>query len=157
MEKVKYIEYLAPMTKLVKGAFYGADGNLVSYDVQQRCDLGFQNLVDQDSKLRQPLCSITEKFDYNNNTYTLCKERERNLDDSWYIRGGEAVSRGFGDLDIFSTIKFGEGTRMLQQTIRDNENDRLYNTNRNYAVQGNFEYPVDTRVANKKYSFAFGN
>jgi len=156
MEKVKYIEYLAPMTQLVKGSFYGVDGNVIQFNNQQRGDLGFHNLIDEDTKLKQPNCSIREQFTYNDKSYTLCKERERNLDASWYIRNGDAVSRGFGDPDIHSRLKIGEGTRMWQQSIRDRVDDRLYATNRNFGMLGDVSFPEDTRVANKKYSFAFG-
>jgi hypothetical protein len=156
MEKIKYIEYLAPMSQLIKGTYYKADGNKIEYTNRQRTDTGFQNVVDENTSLTHPNCSIREKFVYNNKTYALCKERERNLDDSWYIRNGDGVSRGFGDLDIHSRLKIGEGTRMLQHTIRDSVHDRTYRTNRNFGVIGDVPYPVDTRVSNKVYGFAFG-
>lgn len=154
-QKVKYIEYLPPATSVVKGDLYGATGAVIQRSNQQRGDLGHYSVIDEDTRLREYKCNKTETVVYNNTTYNLCKERERNLNTGDYIPGGLMVGSGFGDMDMFTRLKFGEQTRMMQGTIKDTDNDRLYMTHRNHGMVANYEIPEDTRHLNKKYKNLF--
>lgn len=152
--KIKYIEYLQPLVDTTKGSFYKADGTIVRNN-QQRGDLGYQNLVDDETTMRFAVNNTGCKgfeVQFGNSTYQLCKERERNLDTSEYIRNGNMVNRGFGDMEVLSRIQFGENTRQVYGTVSDAEVDRNHLTHRNFGVVGDFAFPEDTRYVNKKYT-----
>jgi hypothetical protein len=87
-------------------------------------------------------------------TFKLVSDRRRNLDYSDYIPAGSKTNTGFGDINNFSRIKYGESTRSESQgPIRDKELDRFHPTFRNYQheVYGSNPLPKDTRYLNKKF------
>ena len=150
--KIKFIEYVQSTNVHAVGNFYKADGT-IDRPTQQQPDTGYQNLVDDETKLRQGENGCGKfAVPFGNTTFQLCKERERNLDTSGYIRNGAMYNRGFGNVDVFSQINFGEATRQVQGPAAGIENDRLHLTNRNYGAVANFAYPTDTRYVNKTYT-----
>ena len=86
-------------------------------------------------------------------SFKLINDRRRNLDHSEYIRSGSMINTGFGNINNFSKIKYGESTRDIQGPSRDKEIDRFHFTFRNYQdqVYGSNPYPQDTRYLNKKF------
>lgn len=88
-----------------------------------------------------------------NRTFNLFHDRRRNLDYSNYILPGSRTNTGFGNINDFSKIKYGESTRDLNGPIRDKEIDRFHYTHRNYQheLYGSNPFPKDTRYLNKKF------
>lgn len=86
-------------------------------------------------------------------TFKLVSDRRRNLDYSDYIPAGSKTNSGFGNINDFSRIKYGESTRDVQGPSRDIEIDRFHPTFRNYQheVYGSNPLPKDTRYLNKKF------
>jgi len=86
-------------------------------------------------------------------SFKLVNDRRRNLDHSEYIRSGSMINTGFGNINNFSKIKYGESTRDIQGSLRDVEIDRFHFTYRNYqhTVYGSNPFPQDTRYLNKKF------
>jgi hypothetical protein len=86
-------------------------------------------------------------------SFKLVSDRRRNLDHSSYIPAGSKTNTGFGNINDFSRIKYGEFTRDIQGPSRDIELDRFHPTFRNYQheVYGSNPYPKDTRYLNKKF------
>ena len=85
--------------------------------------------------------------------FKLVHDRRRNLDHSEYIPSGSKTNTGFGNINDFSKIKYGESTREIQGPTRDGELDRFHSTFRNYQheVYGSNPLPKDTRYLNKKF------
>ena len=88
-------------------------------------------------------------------SFKLVHDRRRNLDHSEYIPAGSKTNAGFGNINDFSRIKYGDSTRVqeLQGPSRDKELDRFHSTFRNYQheVYGSNPFPKDTRYLNKKF------
>lgn len=139
--KLKFIEYTQP-TNVLNTAMA----------IQQKPDLGFQNQIDNDTMLRFGGVCGKMHVPFGGRMVELCKERERNLDTSGYIRNGAMISSGFGNIDEFSKIRFGTMTRQANPPPEETEVDRIHMLNRNYGVMGFYPYPEDTRYANKKYT-----
>jgi hypothetical protein len=140
--KMKFVEYTQPTNVF--------DGGLA---LQQKPDLGYQHLIDNDTMLRfGGNCSKKFEIPFGGRMVELCKERERNLDTSGYIRNGAMISSGFGNVNEFSKLRFGEMTRQANPPAEETEVDRIHALNRNYGVMGFYPYPEDTRIANKKYT-----
>lgn len=142
LSKLKFVEYTQPTNVF--------DGGLA---IQQKPDLGFQNQIDNDTMLRfGGYCDKKFQIPFGGRMVELCKERERNLDTSGYIRNGAMISSGFGNINEFSKIRFGEMTRQTKPPAEETEVDRIHSLNRNYGVMAFYPYPEDTRIANKKYT-----
>lgn len=172
--KLKFVEYIQP-ANLYSNSVYHADGTIERPN-QQQPDLGMQNQVDTETVLRFGGTSNAltpdkrdcgKKFDerlpyeqsarpmsvpFGGRMVELCKERERNLDTSGYIRNGLMVSRGFGNVDEFSKLRFGATTRQANPPAEETEVDRIHPLNRNYGVVGGYSIPEDTRYVNKRYT-----
>jgi hypothetical protein len=162
--KIKFMEFIQP-DNIASPGFYRADG-MVQRAVQQQGDLGYQQQVDNetilrfggncnnksDSRLPYEQGARAMHVPFGGRMVELCKERERNLDTSGYVRNGSMVSAGFGDFDEFSKIRFGAMTRQSMSTPLETEVDRIHPLNRNYGVMGFFPFPEDTRGMNKKYT-----
>jgi hypothetical protein len=150
--KLKFIEYVQPTNVLSMGGVYRADGTIERAE-QQQPDLGYQQRVNEETVLRfGGNCGRSFEVPFAGRMVELCHERERNLDPSGYIRNGSMVGRGFGQIDTFSQLQFGQMTRQSMVTADDIENDRIHALNRNYGVVGFFPYPEDTRYVNKTYA-----
>ena len=149
--KIKFIEYVQPINVLSNNC-YKADGR-IERAVQQQSDLSYQTRVDDESVLRfGGNCGKPFEIPFGGQMIQLCKDRERNLDPSGYIRNGSMVGRGFGQVDTFSQIQFGETTRQMMSPAEETEIDRIHPLNRNFNVMGFYPYPKDTRSMNKTYS-----
>ena len=61
------------------------------------------------------------------------------------------MSTGYDNLDNYSLLKFGESSRLITNTLRDIDNDRIYLTLNNYNQEIKYTLPEDTRHLNKKY------
>jgi hypothetical protein len=111
----------------------------------------FYNIIEYDynieSELTRPKCNT---FNVNDITYT-CEKKKQLLDTSNYITNPSLVNTGYNDLENYSLIKFGESTRLNNNTLRDNDNDRIYLTLYNNNTNKIFSFPEDTRHLNKKY------
>lgn len=85
--------------------------------------------------------------------FKLVHDRRRNLDHSDYIPSGSMTNVGFGNINEFSKIKYGQATRDIQGPSRDKELDRFHHTFRNYQheIYGSNPFPKDTRYLNKKF------
>jgi len=86
-------------------------------------------------------------------TFKLTNDRRKNLDHSEYVRSGSMTNSGFGNINNFSTIKYGESTRDINGASRNKEIDRFHFTFRDYQnpIYGSNSYPQDTRYLNKKF------
>lgn len=102
--------------------------------------------IDIENKFKIP-------FNTNGRTIEMIHDRRRNLDYSNYIPAGSMTNAGFGNINDFSKIKYGEFTRDINGPARDKEIDRFHFTHRNYQheVYGSNPLPKDTRYLNKKF------
>jgi hypothetical protein len=102
---------------------------------------------DIETKLTRPKC---EQFMFNNIEYS-CDKKKQQFDTAKYIPNPYSVSTGYNNLENYSLIKFGESSRLITNTLRDIDNDRIYLTLNNYNQEINYTLPEDTRHLNKKY------
>lgn len=81
-------------------------------------------------------------------------EKSRYIDHGSYVPGASMQVGGFGNLDNFSSHKFGTATRNDHETISDKEIDRFHYTYRNYQHEhlGSNPFPEDTRHYNKEFN-----
>ena len=100
-----------------------------------------------ETKLTRPKC---EQFLFNNIEYS-CDKKKQQFDTGQYIKNPYSVSTGYDNLDNYSLLKFGESSRLITNTLRDIDNDRIYLTLNNYNREINYTLPEDTRHLNKKY------
>jgi hypothetical protein len=110
-----------------------------------------------ESEFKMPIHSkkneIPEFKSNDGRSFKLVSDRRRNLDYSNYIPAGSKTNAGFGNINDFSKIKYGEFTRDVQGPSRDIELDRFHTTYRNFQheVYGSNPLPKDTRYLNKKF------
>jgi len=115
------------------------------------------NKVGIESEFKMPVHSkkneIPEFKSNDGRSFKLVSDRRRNLDYSNYIPAGSKTNAGFGNINDFSKIKYGEFTRDVQGPSRDIELDRFHPTYRNFQheVYGSNPLPKDTRYLNKKF------
>ena len=102
---------------------------------------------DIETKLTRPKC---EQFLFNNIEYS-CDKKKQQFDTGQYIPNPYSVSTGYNNLENYSLLKFGESSRLITNTLRDIDNDRIYLTLNNYNREINYTLPEDTRHLNKKY------
>ena len=100
-----------------------------------------------ETKLTRPKC---EQFLFNNIEYS-CDKKKQQFDTGQYIPNPYSVSTGYNNLENYSLLKFGESSRLITNTLRDIDNDRIYLTLNNYNREINYTLPEDTRHLNKKY------
>jgi hypothetical protein len=100
-----------------------------------------------ETELTRPKC---EQFIFNNIEYS-CDRKKQEFDTGKYINNPYGVSTGYDNLENYSLIKFGESSRLISNTLRDIDNDRIYLTLNNYNREINYTLPEDTRHLNKKY------
>lgn len=86
------------------------------------------------------------------NIYKSDHDRRRNLDYSSHILPGSMTNTGFGNINTLSKIKYGDSTRDIGSTQRDQEIDRFHPTYRNFQheLYGSTPLPQDTRYLNKQ-------
>lgn len=102
---------------------------------------------DIETKLTRPEC---EQFFFNNIEYS-CDKKKQQFDTAQYIPNPYSVSTGYDNLENYSLLKFGESSRLITNTLRDIDNDRIYLTLNNYNKEIKYTLPEDTRHLNKKY------
>lgn len=102
---------------------------------------------DIETKLTRPEC---EQFLFNNIEYS-CDKKKQQFDTRQYINNPYSVSTGYDNLENYSLLKFGESSRLITNTLRDIDNDRIYLTLNNYNKEIKYTLPEDTRHLNKKY------
>ena len=102
---------------------------------------------DIETKLTRPKC---EQFLFNNIEYS-CDKKKQQFETGQYIKNPYSVSTGYDNLENYSLLKFGESSRLITNTLRDIDNDRIYLTLNNYNREINYTLPEDTRHLNKKY------
>ena len=100
-----------------------------------------------ETELTRPKC---EQFIFNNIEYS-CDKKKQQFNTGQYINNPYSVSTGYDNLDNYSLLKFGESSRLITNTLRDIDNDRIYLTLNNYNREINYTLPEDTRHLNKKY------
>ena len=91
--------------------------------------------------------------DYDNDDLTS-NEKSRFINHGSYIPGGSMEHGGFGTLDNFSRLKYGDATRNTHSTIMDTEVDRFHYTFRNYQHEhyGSNPDPENSRRHNKSFN-----
>jgi hypothetical protein len=126
---------------------YISKGDPVDYG--KKIDIESEFKIPEYSKKGQ----IPEFKSNDGRTFSLVNDRRRNLDYSEYIPSGSMGNSGFGNINDFSKLKYGDSTRDIQGPSRDKEHDRFHFTYRNYQhqVYGSNPYPADTRYLNKKF------
>ena len=100
-----------------------------------------------ETELTRPKC---EQFIFNNIEYS-CDKKKQQFNTGQYINNPYSVSTGYDNLDNYSLLKFGESSRLITNTLRDIDNDRIYLTLNNYNKEIKYTLPEDTRHLNKKY------
>ena len=100
-----------------------------------------------ETELTRPKC---EQFIFNNIEYS-CDRKKQEFYTGQYINNPNNVSTGYDNLENYSLLKFGESSRLVSNTLRDIDNDRIYLTLNNYNREINYTLPEDTRHLNKKY------
>jgi hypothetical protein len=100
-----------------------------------------------ETELTRPKC---EQFIFNNIEYS-CDKKKQQFNTGKYINNPYSVSTGYDNLENYSLLKFGESSRLIANTLRDVDNDRIYLTLNNYNQEITYTLPEDTRHLNKKY------
>jgi len=97
--------------------------------------------------------NISSKFRQDNGCISS-NEKSRYINHGDYMPGGSMESGGFGDLDNFSKLKYGEATRNNHTTVMNDEIDRFHYTFRNYQHEhyGSNPFPEDSRRQNKSFN-----